>query len=74
MRGSDNQPAIGTVRQVLRWKIHAGKTRVFYVPADPPTRVELTVDPTFSPYDYGGGDRRQLGAQVAYSFTDRRPS
>ena len=73
VRGPDKQPALGTVRQVLRWKVHAGKTRVFYVPAAPPTRVELTVSPTFSPYEFGGSDRRQLGAQVSYSFTEKRP-
>jgi len=48
------------------------KTRIFYVPATPPTRVEVTVSPTFSPYEFGGGDRRQLGAQVAYSFAAKR--
>ena len=74
VRGADKQPALGKVRQVLRWKVHAGKTRVFYVPADPPTRVELTVSPTFSPYEFGGSDRRELGAQVSYSFTDKRPT
>ena len=73
VRGADNQPALGKVRQVLRWKVHAGKTRAFYVPADPPTRVELTVSPTFSPYEFGGSDRRELGAQVSYSFAENRP-
>jgi hypothetical protein len=72
VRGADKQPALGKVRKVLRWKVHAGKTRVFYVPATPPTRVEVTVSPTFSPYEFGGGDRRQLGAQVAYSFAAKR--
>ena len=32
------------------------------------TRVELTIAPTFSPHDFGGGDRRRLGAQVSYGF------
>jgi hypothetical protein len=50
-----------------------GQTRVFSVPADPPTRVELTVSPTFSPYEFGGSDRRELGAQVSYSFSEKRP-
>ena len=49
---------------VLHWKVHAGKTRVFYVPAKP-TRVELTRPLTFSPYEFGGSDRRELGAQVS---------
>lgn len=74
VRGPDKQPALGKVRQVLRWTVHAGKTRVFYVPSKPPTRLELTVSPTFSPYDYGSSDRRELGAQVAYSFVDKLPN
>jgi hypothetical protein len=73
VRGADKQPALGKVRQTLRWTVHAGKTRIFYVPADPPTRVELTVSPTFSPHDFGSSDRRQLGAEVSYSFADKRP-
>jgi hypothetical protein len=48
--------------------VHSGKTRVFRVPGGPRTRVEVTVSPTFSPYDFGGSDRRQLGAQVSYGF------
>jgi hypothetical protein len=73
VRGADKQPALAKVSQVLHWTEHSGKTRVFYVRAVPPTRVELTVSPTFSPHDFGGGDRRQLGAQVSYSFSPTRP-
>ncbi|MGE5273842.1 MAG: hypothetical protein ACM3QU_08815 [Verrucomicrobiota bacterium] len=73
VRGTDKQPALGSVSQMLRWTVHSGKTRVFYVRAVPPTRVELTVSPTFSPHDFGGGDRRQLGAQVSYSFSPTGP-
>jgi hypothetical protein len=73
VRGADKQPALGKVSQVLRWTVHSGKTRVFYVRAVPPTRVELTVSPTFSPHEFGGGDRRQLGAQVSYGFVPTRP-
>lgn len=73
IRGADKQPSLGTVRQVLHWTVHAGKTRVFYVPASPPTRVEVTVSPTFSPYEFGGSDRRELGAQVSYAFAEKRP-
>ena len=61
VRGADKQPALGKVVQVLHWTVHSGKTRDFYVRAVPPTRVELTVSPTFSPYEFGGSDRRQLG-------------
>jgi hypothetical protein len=72
VRGRDNQPALGTITQVLHWTIHSGKTRVFDVRASPPTRVELTVSPTFSPHEFGGSDRRELGAQVSYSFVPIR--
>ena len=68
VRGADNQPALGKISQVLRWTIHSGKTRIFDVRAVPPTRIELTVSPTFSPHEFGGSDRRQLGAQVSFSF------
>ena len=58
---------------VLHWVVHSNKTRVFYVPASPPTRVEIRISPTFSPHDYGASDRRRLGAQVAFSFSAKRP-
>ena len=50
VRGADKQPAMGKVSQVIHWTVHAGKTRIFYVRTAPPTRVELTVSPTFSPH------------------------
>jgi hypothetical protein len=68
VRGPDKQPALGKVSQVLRWTVHSGKTRVFRGPAGPRTRVEMTISPTFSPHDFGGSDRRRLGAQVSYGF------
>jgi hypothetical protein len=73
IRGRDKQPALGPVTTVLHWVVHSNKTRVFYVPASPPTRVEVRISPTFSPHDYGASDRRHLGAQLAYSFTAKRP-
>jgi hypothetical protein len=72
VRGPDKQPALGNVRQVIHYVTHAGKTRIFYVPADPPTRIELTVSPTFEPYQFGGSDRRDLGAEVSFGFTPKR--
>ena len=73
VRGADKQPGMGKVSQVIHWTVHAGKTRIFYVRTAPPTRVELTVSPTFSPHDYGSSDARRLGAQVSYSFSPTRP-
>jgi hypothetical protein len=72
IRGPDKQPALGKVSQVLRWTVHSGKTRVFRVAGGPRTRVEVTISPTFSPHDFGGSDRRQLGAQVSYGFEQKQ--
>ena len=69
IRGPDKQPALGRVWRTLHWVVHSGQTRVFTVPITPPARVEVRVAPTFSPHDYGGSDRRQLGAQVSYGFS-----
>jgi hypothetical protein len=50
------------------WTIHAGKQREFVLRTPrPPFRVEITVDPTFSPGQFGSGDGRQLGAQVSFT-------
>ena len=74
IQGKDKEPAMGQVRTTLRWVVHSGKTRVFYVRATPPTRVEVRISPTFSPHEFGSSsDRRQLGAQVFYSFTSTPP-
>jgi hypothetical protein len=73
IRGQDKQPALGRVTQVLHWVVRSGRTRVFYLAASPPTRVEVRISPTFSPHDFGGSDRRELGAQVSYSFSETRP-
>jgi hypothetical protein len=73
IRGKDKQPAMGRVFEVRHWVVHSGKTRVFWVRATPPTRVEVRISPTFSPHDFGLSDRRKLGAQVSYSFSATRP-
>jgi hypothetical protein len=47
------------------WVIHSGIAKRFVFRAPPPPfRVEIRIDPTFSPADYGHPDTRQLGAQV----------
>jgi hypothetical protein len=74
IQGKDKEPALGHVRQTLHWVVHSGKQRVFYVRATPPTRVEVRIKPTFTPHEFGNSsDRRQLGAQVFYSFTSKPP-
>ena len=73
IQGKDKEPALGHVTTTIHWVVHSGKGRVFYVPATPPTRVEVRITPTFSPHEFGSSDRRQLGAQVAYAFTATHP-
>jgi hypothetical protein len=46
---------------------HPTRTLTFTVA--PPLAVEVHVDKTISPADYGQSDARQLGAQVGYSWT-----
>jgi hypothetical protein len=52
--------------------VNAGAERTFRLatPA-PPFRVEVTVDPTFSPAEFSVPDSRQLGAQVSFAFERR---
>jgi hypothetical protein len=74
IKGSDRQPHIGRVTAVRSWAVRAGAQRTFTIPTPkPPFRVEVSISPTFSPSDYGSSDRRSLGAQVAFSFSSRRP-
>jgi hypothetical protein len=58
------------IRKILArrmWVIHRGQSRTFVVPVPaPPYRVEVNVRPTFSPSDFGSGDTRELGAQLAF--------
>jgi hypothetical protein len=46
------------------------KTLVLPAPARP-FRVEVHVQPTYSPAQFGFGDTRQLGAQISFSLTRR---
>jgi hypothetical protein len=53
---------------VRTWTIHSGAQKTFTLPAPaPPYRVELHIDPTFSPAQFGQPDARQLGAQVGFT-------
>jgi hypothetical protein len=56
-------------RETVRWTIHSGDQRVFRLAApSPPFRVEVHVEPTFSPSEFGQPDPRQLGAQVTFTY------
>jgi hypothetical protein len=52
-----------------RWVVHNATNRTFRLRTPPaPFRVEVHVQPAFSPSDYGSSDQRQLGAQLAFAF------
>jgi hypothetical protein len=75
IRGGDRQPHLGRVTAERRWTIAAGAKRSFVIPTPkPPFRVEVQISPTFSPADYGQSDRRELGAQVDFAFSLKRPA
>jgi hypothetical protein len=72
--GHNRQPAMGRLIAVRRWTVHRGSERTFTIPVPrPPLRVEVTVDPTFSPTDYGFSDQRELGAQISYGWSATPP-
>ncbi len=56
----------GRLLATRRWVVHSDTARTFRLPAPRvPYSVELRVDPTFSPADYGYADTRELGAKFA---------
>jgi len=68
---SNGQPAIGTVTSRAEGVIHSCQEKSFVLPTPPsPWRVEVGIDPTFSPaeLDPSLGDPRQLGAVVTFTY------
>jgi hypothetical protein len=58
-------PWISVLTASKTWTVRSGAARSFTLPTPgSPYRLQIHVEPTFSPVDYGGGDTRQLGAQV----------
>jgi hypothetical protein len=68
----DRSPRLGTVFGERNWVVRSGKERVFHFDATTPFKLELTVDPTFSPTEFGGTDLRQLGVRTAFVFKPER--
>jgi hypothetical protein len=67
--GDDSKGRIRRVTARRTWTIHARKERQFRIPVPgTPWRMEVRIDPTFSPAQFGGPDVRQLGAQLAFGF------
>jgi len=66
----DKQPGLGRVAQIRRGVLHSCESKTFVIPAVVPYRVEVTISPTFSPFEINPalGDSRRLGAQVVFGF------
>jgi hypothetical protein len=63
------QPTIGEPASSRTWTVQSGRARSFILPTPrSPFRVEINIDPTFSPATYGQADGRQLGAQVELRY------
>jgi Dolichyl-phosphate-mannose-protein mannosyltransferase len=60
------------VYEVRRWVVHRLEQRTFAFHARPPVRIEVHIQPTFSPSQFGLADTRQLGAQVAFGWQRRQ--
>ena len=59
LRGGAGTRTMGVVRS-------GRETTIRFSPPQPPFQVHIHIEPTFSPAAYGGGDARQLGAQVGF--------
>jgi hypothetical protein len=69
----DDQPTIGKPAVSRSWTIRSGTAGRFVLPTPKsPYRLEIHVDPTFSPAQFGRPDTRQLGAQVELRMLDAR--
>jgi hypothetical protein len=69
------RPRLGRLLARRTMTIHAGASRVFrFAPPREPYRVELHVEPTFSPSELGGSDPRQLGAVFGVRLAPRGAS
>ena len=71
--GPKKQPAIGRVLQEIRAVLHQCKVLgppELLIPATVPFRVEVTIEPTFSPHelDPASSDTRELGAKPEFGY------
>jgi hypothetical protein len=65
----DSEPLNGAATQAAHIVIHAGKEYVLRIPVPPPPfQIAMTVQPTFSPSEFGGTDTRPLGAQITFKY------
>jgi hypothetical protein len=65
----DSEPLNGTATQAAHIVIHAGKEYKLVIPVPPPPfQIAMTIQPTFSPSEFGGTDTRPLGAQITFTY------
>jgi hypothetical protein len=64
----DQNPQLGRVFDTAMWTAHSGEELRFRFRVTTPFKLEVTVDPTFSPHEFGENDLRQLGVRLAVSF------
>lgn len=70
--GKDKQPALGAVTATCTFTVDALDDHTFLLPTPaPPFHVDVRIGKTFVPaeLDPSSPDRRELGAQLAYSFS-----
>jgi hypothetical protein len=64
----DGQPTVGQPAASRTWTVRSGMAKSFVLPTPAsPFRLEVRIDPTFSPANFGETDPRQLGAQLQIS-------
>jgi hypothetical protein len=67
--GPDGQPLIDEITATREWRPGSTKGKLFVVPTPSgPFRIEIHVEPTFSPASYGLPDARQLGVKASFRF------
>lgn len=67
----DGAVGIGKVEARRTWVAHSRRLRTFRMRTPrPPFRVQIHIEPTFSPADFGEADTRELGVQVDLRFVD----
>ena len=65
--GADGSLKLHKPTALRTWTIHSGAQKTFTLPTPtPPYRLEIHIEPTFSPSQFGQPDTRQLGAQVFF--------
>jgi len=65
----DAEALNGPSTQAAHIVIHSGENHVLQIAVPPPPfQIVMTVQPTFSPSEFGGTDPRQLGAQITFTY------